>query len=509
VAARSEAVYPVTWKDGKVASWLVTLDHKRIGILFVGTAALFFVLGGLLGIFRHAHVFGAGSSDQAATMYGTTMVFLVGVPIIAGLGSFLVPLMIGARRTAFPGLNAFSYWLYLLGGIVLWLSWFANGGASRAGWLSDPAAAEASVGHGQDYWIVAILLLAVSSVIAAINLVVTVRSSRAEGMTRARTPLFVWAMEAYSILLVVAMPVLAAAVTLLLLDRHAGTHSFIPPGGDPAVYDHLIWLFGHVLVYVLLLPAFGILGEIVRVFVRKPSFDYEPLVRPTLAIVGFSAFVWIYHMAVSGLGAGLDGFFLLSVMVVALPAALVVLRPGSRELRLDSPLLYALGSLGIFAFGGLTGIVVAAFHVNWKLDDSAYIVGHFQHVAFAGLVFALFAALYYWWPKMFGRMLDERLAKLSFLLLLVGVLLSFVPKHLPSLAGAVLAAVAVAVFVANVWIAHLLRKGKRVGNDPWFADTLEWYTTSPPPAHNFASVPPVTSARPLRDLRAQLAEDTE
>ena len=461
------------------------------------------------------------------------MVFLVVVPIIAGFGSFLVPLMIGARRMAFPRLHALSYWLFLLGGLVLWLSWFSKSGTSPSGWWSYPILPEAmpwaSTGHAQDYWILAIHILALSSVLGAINFIVTIRNMRAAGMTWRRMPLFVWAMETYSILLILVMPVISAAVTLLLLDRHAGTHFF-----DPGQRRQLRALPAPVLVRRA--PGAVPHGAARLRSDRRDPGGLLPQVDLGRKAVAFSAagialvaiVVLAHHVIASGGGIGLDGFFLISSMVIAVPM-LATTRRGN--LVFDSPMLFTLGFLALFTFGGLTGIVLAAFPVNGQLSDSHFVVADFPYVAFGGIVFALFAGLYYWWPKMFGRKLDERLAKLSFWLLFVGFVMTFLRMDtlgLPgmlrrvdgyghgghweiynaiSTAGWVLIAISLAVFVANVWIAHGLRKGARVGNDPWRADTLEWYTTSPPPPHNFDSVPDVTSARPLRDLRRRLAEE--
>ena len=553
MAPRSKAAYPVGWKNGRVASWLVTVDHKRIGILYIGTSIFFFALAGLLAIIMRAqlaapngHVVGPNTYNELLTMHGTTMVFLVVVPIMAGFGNFLVPLMIGARDMAFPRLNALSYWLFALGGIVLWLSWFSKGGAAHAGWWSYPTLSEAmpwaSPGHGQDYWILAIHILTLSSILGAINFIVTIHNMRTPGMTWMRMPLFVWAMETYAILLLLAMPAISAAVTLLLLDRQGFTHFFIPgdvpgDGGSLVLYQHMFWFFGHPEVYIMVLPAFGMISEIIPVFSRKPIFGYKAVAISTLAIVFFSMLVWAHHMFTAGLGIGLDGFFMISSMVIAVPTGIKIFNwlatTWRGNIQFDSPMLFSIGFIALFTFGGLTGIFLAAFPVDWQLNDSYYIVAHFHYVAFGGIVFALFAGLYYWWPKMFGRMLDERLAKWNFWLMFIGFNMTFLPMHMLGLlgmvrriytypdhgalwttyngissAGSVLTAISVAVFVWNIFRTHLLRKGARVGNDPWLADTLEWYATSPPPPHNFDSVPYVTSARPLRDVRRRLAEET-
>ena len=546
MAARAEVAYPVTWKDGRVASWLVTLDHKRIGIMYILTSLLFFVLGGILAVLMRAQLTTPNESlltknsyNEALTMHGTTMIFLVVVPIMAGFGNYLVPLMIGARDMAFPRLNAMSYWLFVLGGIVLWSSWFATGGTAKAGWWSYPTLSELqfSPGHGQDYWILAIHILTLSSLAGAINFIVTIVNMRTRGMTWMRMPLFVWSMLTYGILLMLALPTLSAAVTMLLLDRRGYTHFFIPSkGGNVVLYQHMFWFFGHPEVYIMVLPAFGMISEILPVFSRKPIFGYKAVAFATIGIAFFSMLVWAHHMFTTGLGTGLDSFFMISSMVIAVPTGIKIFNwlatTWRGHLILDTPMLFALGFLALFTMGGLSGIFLAAFPVDWQVNDSYYVVAHFHYVAFGGIVFALFAGIHYWWPKMFGRMLDERLGKLSFWLMFVGFNLTFLPQHMLGLLGmprrvytyhhgglwevynmlstigSGILTISIAVFVVNVWRTHILRLGKRAPNDPWLADTLEWYTTSPPPPENFDSVPYVTSARPLRDLRVRLSEET-
>jgi cytochrome c oxidase subunit 1 len=549
VAAR-EAPVPVaaplpSWKTGRVASWLVTVDHKRIGILYILTSIGWFVAGGILAVLMRAqlstpdeHVLTKNSYNEVLTMHGTTMIFLVVVPIMAGFANYLVPLMIGARDMAFPRLNALSYWLYVLGGIVLWGSWFATGGPAKAGWWSYPPLSEGhfSPGHGQDYWILSLHILTLSSLAGAINFIVTIVNMRAPGMTLMRMPLFVWSILTYGILLILALPTLSAALTLLLLDRQVGTHFFLPSeGGSAVLYQHMFWFFGHPEVYIMVLPAFGMVSEVLPVFARKPVFGYKAIAFSTIAIAFFSMLVWAHHMFTTGLGTGLDSFFMISSMVIAVPTGIKIFNwlatTWRGNLIFDTPLLFMLGFIALFTIGGLSGIFLAAFPVDWQVNDSYFIVAHFHYVAFGGIVFALFGALHYWWPKMFGRMLSERLGKWTFLLMFIGFNVTFLPQHMLGLLGmarrvytyhhgglweiynmtssigSVITAVGVAVFVANIWVTHVMRRGVRAGNDPWLADTLEWYATSPPPPNNFDSVPYVTSARPLRDLRRQLAEE--
>src|SRR5215510_1981617 len=509
-------------------SWFTTVDHKKIGILYVATALVFFVLGGLeallirLQLFEaNGSVLTAGQYNQLFTMHGTTMVFLMGMPLAVGIANYLVPIMIGARDVAFPRLNMFGRWVVLFGGLFLYSSFFL-GGAPNGGWFGYTPLTSAAMntgflpGRGPDFWVAGLVLLGIGSTTSAINFIVTIINMRAPGMTLLRMPVFVWMMLVVAFLTLFAMPVVTVALIMVWFDRNVGTLFFAPSaGGDPLLYQHLFWIFGHPEVYILILPGMGIVSETLPVFSRKPLFGYAVVVFSGIAIGFLGWGVWAHHIFATGLGPVAISAFALSTMLIAIPTGVKIFNwlgtVWRGSIRLTTSMLFSLGFIAMFTIGGLSGVLHSVVPADTQQTDTYFVVAHFHYVLFGGLVFAIFGGFYYWFPKAFGRMLDERLGKINFWLMVIGFNATFFPMHflgmegeprrtytypkgmgwdslnLMATIGAFIIALGVLVFLVNVLVT--LRKNEWCGEDPWDARTLEWMTSSPPPEYNFAEIP--------------------
>jgi len=519
-----------------LVDWITTSDHKKIGILYIVTSFLFFFIGGVEALLLRIQLTRANLQiispelfNQLFTMHGTTMVFLVVMPILAGFANYLVPLMIGARDMAFPKINALGYWFFLFGGLFINAS-FIFGQAPNAGWYNYANQTELQFAPGlnEDFWALGINILGVASLASAVNLVVTILKMRAPGMTMNRIPLFCWTTLVMAVLILGAMPSLTTASIEIFFDRHLGTSFFqvgTSAGGDPILWQHLFWFFGHPEVYILILPAMGMISEVLPVFSRKPVFGYAFVAWSTVAI-GFLSFgVWAHHMFVAGLPLVAQGFFAITSMVIAVPTAVKIFNwlgtIWGGALNLKTPMLNALAFVAMFTIGGLTGVMVAVVPFDWQVSASYFIVAHFHYVLFGGTMFGVFAGTYFWFPKITGRMLDERLGKLQFWIMFIGFNVTFFPMHIVGMLGmsrriytypaglgwdgfntietigAFVIAVGAAIFAYNVW--YSLRHGEVAGDNPWGAFTLEWATPSPPPVYNFKQIPVVRSRRPVWD----------
>jgi cytochrome c oxidase subunit 1 len=518
-------------------SWVTTVDHKRIGIMYLFTTFFFFAAGGLMALvirlqLEHANnqVVSAQAYDQLFTMHGTTMIFLFVVPVMAGFGNYLVPLQIGARDMAFPKLNAASYWLLLAGGIVMYSSFVWGGGPADTGWTGYPPLSVLSPGHGLDLWIVGLHILGISSLLGAVNFICTIHNMRAPGMRLTRMPLFTWTIDVYSVMIVVAGPVLAGALTMLLMDRNYGTSFYQAATHGPILYQHLFWFYSHPVVYVMALPGFGMISEIIPVFSGKPLFGYKALVYSVVAIAFLGFLVWGHHMFAVGFSTPLQIWFMLASFAIGVPTGVKIFNwigtMWMGRIRFEPPMLYAVAFIGLFLIGGLSGIFLAAFPIDLNVTDSYFVVAHFHYVLGTVPVFAVLGGVHFWFPKMSGRMLDRALAVRAFWIIFVGFNMTFFPMHDLGLSGmprrvatytdhtwdtpnlvATIGAFILATGVLMVlWnCIHSLRVGRLAPADPWGANSLEWYTSSPPPPHNFDDLPPIRSERPLYDLRREAA----
>ena len=522
-----------TWRTpAGVWGMLTTVDHKIIGRRYIVTAFVFLALGGVLAVLMRAQLatpearlLGPDRYNQVFTMHGSTMMFLFAVPVMEAMAVYLVPLMVGTRNISFPRLNAFSYWVFLAGGAMLWIS-FALDMGPDVGWFAYVPLSGPQYGAGKraDIWAQMITFTEVAALSVAVEIVVTVFKQRAPGMTLDRIPLFVWAMLVTSFLVILAMPAIVLASTSLILDRLVGTHFFNPAeGGDVLLYQHLFWFFGHPEVYIIFLPAVGMVSTIVATFSQRPVFGYLPLVMALIATGILSFGLWVHHMFVTGLPRLGESFFTASSMAIAVPAGVQIFcwlatLWGGRP-RFATPLLFVIGFFVTFVIGGLTGVMVASVPIDTQVHDTYFVVAHFHYVLVGGAVFPLLAAVTYWFPKFTGRLMDERLGRWSFWLIVVGFNLTFFPMHILGLQGmprriytyqpdlpwqgmnmfvsmcAVVLTAGFLLFFINALVSA--RRGAMADANPWQASTLEWATSSPPPAYNFVHIPVVAGRDPL------------
>jgi cytochrome c oxidase subunit 1 len=517
-------------------SWITTVDHKRIGILYGATAFLFFLMGGVEALLLRIQLGAPDNTflsperyNELFTMHGTTMIFLAIMPLSAMFFNYMIPLLIGARDVAFPRLNAFSYWVFLLGGLFLNASWLF-GHAPDQGWFgyANLTSRQFSPGPNVDFWMLGLQILGIASLAAAVNFFVTIINLRAPGMTLMRMPMFVWMSFITQVLLLLAFPVITVALILLMFDRFFGTHFFVPAGGgDPILWQHFFWIFGHPEVYILILPAFGIISEVLPVFSRKPLFGYAAMVFSGVFIAFLGFGVWSHHMFATGMGPIADTFFALTTMLIAVPTGVKIFNwigtMWGGSLQFKTPMYFATAFIGMFIIGGLSGVMHSSPPADLQQTDTYFVVAHFHYVLFGGSIFGLTAGAYYWWPKMFGRMLDERLGKLHFWLMFIGFNLTFFPMHWVGLngmprrvytypaglgfetlnqletAGSFLLALAFVVFLANIF--RTWRAPANAPADPWNGATLEWSIPSPPQEFNFAETPVVHSRDALWEAK--------
>ena len=523
-------------RSSRVLDWLTTTDHKKIGIMYLVNSFTFFAFAGALAILMRTQLMAPGNTvlspkafNETFTMHGTIMIFLVILPLLSGFGNYFVPLQIGALDMAFPRVNAASFWLLPVGGLTIVAGYLTKGGAAAAGWTNYvPLSLQG--GTGEDLWILGLLVVGTSSLLGAINFIVTVLRLRAPGMSMARVPIFTWATLTTSILIVLAVPSLTAALLMLLADHHLGTVFFDPAhGGSVANYLNTFWFFGHPEVYMLIMGAWGVVSEIVPVFSRKPLYGYRFVILALMLIMALSFTVWGHHMYTTGLVN--DSFFSVTTELISVPTGVLVLcwlfTLWKGKLSFEPPMLFALGFIAMFVIGGIDGVWMASPAADFTIHDTYFVVSHIHYVLLGGSLFGIFAAMYYWFPKISGRMLSRRLGQWHFWLLLISFNVTFFPMHFLGLWGmprrvatypitsgwgltnfietisAYVIALSMLIALANLIIT--LRKPRNAPADPWGGNTLEWATSSPPPPHNFDALPEIRSERPVRDLRIAIS----
>jgi cytochrome c oxidase subunit 1 len=519
----------------KIVKVLTTTDHKTIGLLYLTSSFGFFLAAGFMAMLMRAElarpglqILSAEQFNQLFTMHGSIMMFLFAPPAAYGFTNYIMPLQIGAPDMSFPRLNAFSYWLYLFGGLLVLASFFTPQGAADFGWFAYTPLSDVihSPSVGSDMWIVGLVTAGLGTILGGVNFVTTIITLRAPGMTMFRMPIFTWNMLVTSILALMAFPVLAAAWLALMADRHLGAHVYDPSNGGTILYQHLFWFFGHPEVYIVALPFFGVVTEIIPVFSRKPLFGYKGLVFATIGIGALSMTVWAHHMFVTG--AVLLPFFAFMSFLIAVPTGVKFFNwigtMWRGQLTFETPMLFCVGFLVTFLLGGLTGVMLASPPIDFHVSDTYFVVAHFHYVVFGTVVFAFFGGVYFWFPKMTGRMMNDRLGKVHFWTLFVGFHTTFLVQHwlgdqgMPrriadyraadhfttlntiSSIGAFMLGASTLPFLYNIWTAFTSGE-KAVGDDPWgFGNSLEWATSCPPPRHNFVTMPRIRSERPAFDL---------
>jgi len=517
-----------------VLDWLTTTDHKKIGIMYMVTATIFLLLGGTFALMLRTQLATANNKyldgqayNGILTMHAFVMVFLFLMPMLAGIGNYIIPLQIGATDMAFPKVNALSFWMVPLGGLLLLFGFLAKGGPVDCGWYLNPPLCNGqfSPGNGSNMAIAGLAVLGVSTTLGSINFIVTMLKLRAPGMTLLRMPLYCWNMFVQALLAVFSLPVLTAGFAMLWIDRNLGAHFFDPQaGGDPILYQHIFWFFGHPEVYILVVPLMGVVSEIVPVFSRKPIFGYRAFVYATLSIGALGTMVWAHHMFTTG--SINVAFFAATSLLIAIPTGVKMFNWAATmyrgKVQWSSAMLFAIGFMSMFLIGGITGVFLGSGAIDFGVHDTYYVVGHFHYVLVSAALFAVMAAFFYWFPKMTGRLLNETWGKVQWVLMFIGANMTFftqqylglqgMPRRIQTYyktewsslnmlatTGSFILGLGILVFVINVLVSR--KKGKIAGDDPWDANTLEWATTSPPPYYNFDALPPIRSERPLWDAK--------